>query len=176
MFCKHCGKEILKGATICVGCGIKIKKPWYKKWWLWVIVGLLAIMLISCNSDDSTTTSSSTTTVEQTAIEEEITYNSITANQLIQDLEANAMVAEDYTNGYFSITGYICNFDSDGNYISIDNNDTWNFTTIQCYTRGNEEVINQLKQYREGDMIVVNGQITDVGEVLGYQMNIHSIG
>ena len=64
MFCKNCGKEIEPGAKFCKECGApveaptqpqagpeiipevkpkKAKKPFYKRWWFWVIVAILVI-------------------------------------------------------------------------------------------------------------------------------------
>lgn len=64
MFCKNCGKEIESGAKFCQECGApvqepaqpqvgpeiipeakpkKTKKPFYKRWWFWVIVVILVL-------------------------------------------------------------------------------------------------------------------------------------
>lgn len=36
--CKACGQKIAKTAKTCPGCGAKNRKPFYTKWWFWVIV------------------------------------------------------------------------------------------------------------------------------------------
>ncbi len=41
--CKTCGGEIAKNAKSCPSCGAKNKKPFYKKWWVWVIIILIGI-------------------------------------------------------------------------------------------------------------------------------------
>ncbi|MBQ9428362.1 MAG: zinc ribbon domain-containing protein [Clostridia bacterium] len=44
--CKSCGQEISKKAVVCPGCGVKVKKPLYKKWWFWVIMGVLSLAVV----------------------------------------------------------------------------------------------------------------------------------
>lgn len=41
--CKTCNAEIAASAKLCPGCGAKNKKPFYTKWWVWVI----AIVIIA---------------------------------------------------------------------------------------------------------------------------------
>lgn len=74
MFCKNCGKEIEPGAKFCKECGTpieapaqpqagpeiisevkpkKAKKPFYKRWWFWVIVAIL--VLGSCGKTSTKT-------------------------------------------------------------------------------------------------------------------------
>ena len=44
--CKTCNAEIAASAKKCPSCGAKNKKPIYKKWWMWLIVLLVAFILI----------------------------------------------------------------------------------------------------------------------------------
>lgn len=69
MNCKNCGNEIDKKAIICPNCGCKIKKPIFKKWWFWIIIGILIIAIVSAfgenensDNDDSVTSNFSQTT------------------------------------------------------------------------------------------------------------------
>ena len=41
--CSVCQKEIAPNAKVCLNCGTKVKTPIYTKWWVWVIVVVLAI-------------------------------------------------------------------------------------------------------------------------------------
>lgn len=36
--CKKCGAELSKNAKVCRYCRTKVKKPAYKKWWVWLLV------------------------------------------------------------------------------------------------------------------------------------------
>ena len=49
--CKSCGQEFAKNAKFCPHCGAKNKKPIFKKWWFWVIIALLFILIGSSGDD-----------------------------------------------------------------------------------------------------------------------------
>ena len=70
-FCPKCGAEITDPkARNCSNCGVKIKKPLYKKWWFWVIIGLVVVIIIGAGSGDSedvTDTSTSSVTTDNTS-------------------------------------------------------------------------------------------------------------
>lgn len=55
MKCSKCGFDNNKGSKFCQGCGTplqpvpvpqKPKKAWYKRWWIWLLMGLGTIMLL----------------------------------------------------------------------------------------------------------------------------------
>lgn len=52
--CPSCGEMIAKSAKSCPKCGAKMKKPWYKKWWVWVIA-VIVIAGIGNSSQSSKT-------------------------------------------------------------------------------------------------------------------------
>ena len=73
------------------------------------------------------------------------------------------------------ITGKLTNIDSDLSYISIGSTtDEWDFMTIQCFIK-DQATKDIVKTLSKDDTIVVKGQITEVGEVLGYTLNITEI-
>ncbi len=51
--CATCGQLIAANCKACPHCGAKNKKPFYKKWWLWVIVAIV-IVAIAGGSGDTT--------------------------------------------------------------------------------------------------------------------------
>ena len=53
IMCKHCGYEIASSAKIFPQCGGKVKKPFYKKVWFWILVGLI----LAAGSGNSSKTS-----------------------------------------------------------------------------------------------------------------------
>lgn len=58
--CKVCGSDMAKSAKACPHCGAKNKKPFYKKWWFWLIVAFFVIGVIgSAGSDDVSATDNS---------------------------------------------------------------------------------------------------------------------
>lgn len=125
---------------------------------------VLSIIFAGCDSEDTSTPT------EETTIE----YTDVDATEMINQLNDNALVAEDYTEQYVAVTGYLSNIDSDGTYFSIRGNDEWEFVDIMCYFMDDSQV-EQIKNCSIDDKLVVKGQITDVGEVLGYELDVDSI-
>ncbi len=184
MICKKCGQEVTKGAVVCPNCGCKIKKPIYKKWWFWVVIVFVLICIgAAAGSDDEVSnenTTKSTSTIQDSkstasnSKSEDITYETIDLRTMVDDLNDNALKAEQtYKNKYVEITGQISNFDSDGKYISIDpvDKDAFDFTNITCYIKSKEQK-EKLLNMSKGDQITIRGKIFSIGELLGYSINI----
>ena len=70
--CQFCGNELEKGTKVCPHCGSKVKKPFYKKWWVWLIVVLLALAGMSQNPEEK---------VEKTPPEQEVSTPQETPSQ-----------------------------------------------------------------------------------------------
>lgn len=176
--CKHCGQEIAASAKVCPHCGGKNKPPIYKRWWFIAIIVIIVLAAIggSGSSDSSGSTSStatSKTAVSSSSSEAAIEYTAYTVTELSEDLDSNALKAADkYKGQYVELTGRLSVIDSNGKYISIvDSTDEWAITGIQCYIK-NDEQKQVVMDMSIGDEIVVKGKITDVGEVLGYFLDM----
>lgn len=107
---------------------------------------------------------------------DDITYQYIDLQSLFNELDANALRAEKtYQDKYVEFSGYIGSFDSDGRYISVRaTNDEWDFASILCNFTDDSQV-NYALNLNVGDKIIIKGQITTIGEILGCVMEIHSI-
>lgn len=176
--CKHCGQEIAASAKVCPHCGGKNKPPIYKRWWFIAIIVIIVLAAIggSGSSDSSGSTSStatSKTAVSSSSSEAAIEYTAYTVTELSEDLDSNALKAADkYKEQYVELTGRLSVIDSNGKYISIvDSTDEWAITGVQCYIK-NDEQKQVVMDMSIGDEIVVKGKITDVGEVLGYFLDM----
>ena len=176
--CKHCGQEIAASAKVCPHCGGKNKPPIYKRWWFIAIIVVIVLAAIggSGSSDSSGSTSStatSKTAVSSSSSEAAIEYTAYTVTELSEDLDSNALKAADkYKGQYVELTGRLSVIDSNGKYISIvDSTDEWAITGVQCYIK-NDEQKQVVMDMSIGDEIVVKGKITDVGEVLGYFLDM----
>ena len=176
--CKHCGQEIAASAKVCPHCGGKNKPPIYKRWWFIAIIVIIVLAAIggSGSSDSSGSTSStatSKTAVSSSSSEAAIEYTAYTVTELSEDLDSNALKAADkYKGQYVELTGRLSVIDSNGKYISIvDSTDEWAITCVQCYIK-NDEQKQVVMDMSIGDEIVVKGKITDVGEVLGYFLDM----
>ncbi len=185
--CKACGAQMAKSAKTCPNCGAKNKKPIYKRWWLWVLVVLVLLFVIAVSgSDDDQPTSAGTTTVSdnkgasnaEKATAAPITYAKYDVTDLFKALDDNAIKAKnEFKNQYVELTGYISNMDASGDYIDIGANPNsydYMFESVQCYIKSDEQ-LQIITELSKGDRVTIRGQITDVGEIMGYSLNIDSI-
>ncbi len=167
--CSVCQKDIAKSAKVCPDCGAKQKKPIWAKWWIWVLAVIVLIAVVSGSGDNSENAS---TTTEQ-AVEENITYEAFTVDQMVDDLSSNAMAAEmTYGDKYLEITGRLCVIDSDGKYISLEPaNNEFSLTNVQCSIKNDEQKAH-VATLSKGDVMTIRVKVTSVGEVLGYSADI----
>lgn len=189
--CKACGSQIASSAKVCPNCGAKNKKPIYKRPWF-IILAILVLLGIcgaamggggddasqsSDGSDSAVTEEKADNAAKETDAEpeEKVTYESVTAEDMMASLEANAASAKDtYEDKYFSISGKLGNIDSDGAYFDVMPDDEFAILGVQCYIQ-NDDQLSVIKGMSQGDAITVKGKVTDVGEVLGYSVQVDEI-
>lgn len=174
--CRTCGADIAKSAKVCPSCGAKNRK---KRWWLWALVVLLVIGMFASGDDTERVEASATSRNEPTQTEPvpepEIEYQVVTVKQLMDVLSENALKAEQtYDGQYVELTGVLSVIDSDGKYIGIAPPDSFGLENVLCYIQS-EDQLNAVLEMKTGDFVTVCGKITDVGEVLGYVMDIAEI-
>lgn len=173
--CRHCGAEIAAAAKTCPKCGGSNKKPIFKRVWFWVLIAVLVLGFGGCmggsGDSDSSGSDSSASQAEQ-----KIEYTAVTVDEMTDALDSNAAAASDkYDGQYLEITGRLSNIDSDGNYISLsDMHDDWAVIGVTCYIK-NDEQLDKVKSMSVDQEVTVRGKITEVGEVLGYSLDIDSI-
>ena len=183
--CPVCGKEMAAGAKACPSCGAKNKKPIYRRWWVWVLVVLVIAAVGSAmgsedNGGTDTPQQETTGTPESGAGQAEeaaVTSTAYSVGQLMDDLDSNALKAEStYQDQYVELTGRLNVIDSDGDYISIvPQDDQFAILGVQCYLQ-TEEQRQQVLDMQIDQVITVRGQITSVGEVMGYLLDVDDFG
>ena len=185
--CPVCGKEMAAGVKACPSCGAKNKKPIYRRWWFWVLVVLvIAAVGSAMGSEDNGTEAPQQIQQETTgtpesgagqAEEPAVTYTAYSVGQLMDDLDSNALKAEStYQDQYVELTGRLNVIDSDGDYISIvPQDDQFAILGVQCYLL-TEEQRQQVLDMQIDQVITVRGQITSVGEVMGYSLDVDDFG
>lgn len=111
---------------------------------------------------------------QQAAERASIDYIDVSASQLVDDLDSNAMVAkETYEGGYYRITGTLSGIDASGKYISLrpeDNPYTW--TSIRC-DLDDDTVRDAVRHMAEGQIVTLCGKIKSVGEIAGYSVDVY---
>lgn len=197
--CKTCGAEISASAKTCPSCGAKNRKPFYRKWWFYALIVLLVLGALGGGKTGSpaasgtpdtppAASSASAASSENGAAsgagsseEEEpiITYTHYRATELFDALSANALNASQTLKGqYVELEGYLNVIDSDGKYIGVGAASTdydYLFQNVTCYLKSDDQR-QQVAAMKTNEPITVYGKITDVGEVLGFYLNIDSIG
>lgn len=185
--CKYCKSEIDKKAKICPNCRKKQKGGILGKVLIAIIILAIIGVALSGGGDDksASTEAQKTESVKkdsgEKAVKEEETeakkeYEKYDVQELIDDVQSNALKAQKkYKDQLVSVTGYLSNIDSDGAYIDINaGEDDYAFVNIQCYLNSDEQT-DVVMDLSIGDKIVVKGTCTDVGEVMGYSIQVDSI-
>lgn len=170
--CSACGAEISKSAKVCPQCGQKNKEPT----WMIILGVIVVIAIFASIGGGSESTTSTTNTESKTAEQQTIEYMPVTVATLIEELESNAMKAENtYNKKYVEITGKLNNIDSSGSYISLyPGRSDFELTGVQCYIK-NQDQTNKVMEMNIGDTVTLRGKIKSVGEIFGYGLDIESI-
>ncbi len=185
--CVYCGAEIANSVIKCPQCGGKNKKPIYKRTWFIVIMFMLVLSIIGQNGDDSSTIDANESNIKSTTVGEdadketnvsevEIEYVFYEVDELMNDLDTNALKANDkYKGKYVEIKGRLATIDSSGRYITLlpISND-WAFVGVTCYIKSDEQKA-QVMELSSDEIVTVRGKIKDVGEILGYNLDMVEI-
>lgn len=174
-YCKNCNSQLPGNSTICPQCGANNKKPVYKRAWFIILCIIAVFAIIGAASGDGDE-SENGDSVSKAAEEEVIEYTSYDIATMNDDLDSNAASAKDkYIDQYIEITGELSNIDSDGKYISLtDPDDEWDLVGIMCYIESDEQ-LDKVKELSTGDDVTVGGKVTNVGEIMGYSIDIDYI-
>lgn len=143
----------------------KIKKI-MKKYFYSVLV--LALFAIGFAASDDSESSKVATEEAPTSME------SVTVEKMLADLSENEMRAQKtYSDKWFEISGTLGNMDSEGEYFSLDG-EVFRMISVHCKLpkEKREELTEKLINMNKGDHIAVKGKVTDMGEVMGYQVTI----
>ncbi len=92
---------------------------------------------------------------------------------MMQDLENNAAAAQKrYKGQYVKVSGMLGTIDSDMRYISIVP-DQYSIRGVHCTLKRNDKAQESYVMNLSKDQwVTAYGKITDVGEVLGYSMDV----
>lgn len=140
-----------------------------------IIIGALGNALGGNKPDATKSTGSSSTEKATEPTAEVIEYTVVTANQLEEDLNNNALKAsETYKNEYLEVTGKFYIVDASGKYFTIKSDEMFSLTNIQCYIKS-DEIKNIVMELSKDQQITVRGKCKDIGELIGYQIDVIEI-
>lgn len=167
--CKYCKTEIPADAKVCPQCRKKLKGG-KLKWVLIILIVFCAIGYAAGSGSDSG--SSSSAKKEESA---PIEYTTVSVNDMMTALNDNAMGASDkYKGKYLEITGKLTNIDAAGKYIDLMADGDFEIIGVQCYIKNDDQKA-KISSLTKGDTVTLKGKCTDVGEVLGYSLDITEI-
>lgn len=116
---------------------------------------------------------------EQPKQEAQKQYQEISADQLVNELESNAAKASKTYKGkdLKIVGGTVGVIDADANYFSLRDSNSFSLTNITCDARGkNMKAIKaQIVEFSKNQPIVVYGRVSDVGEIMGYRVDIDKL-
>lgn len=176
--CKHCQSEIPKKAKVCPNCRKKVKGGILK--WIIIVIVVIVVIGVAAGGNDKTsdtkTQTGSSEASEDKQQDAKIEYEKYDVKTLMDDLDKNALKAADkYKDQYVELTGVLGTIDSSGSYVCIDSaEENFYIINVQCYIQDDEQ-LEAIKKLESGEAIVVKGKITDVGEALGYSLDLESI-
>ena len=148
----------------------------------WVVLAVVAVGVIGAvggNSDSGTTSTSSTSAKTESTKEVDtptpIEYTAVSVNDMMSDLDSNAMGASDkYKGKHLEIIGKLSNIDAAGKYIDLMADGDFEIIGVQCYIKSDDQK-SKIASMSKGDTVTLKGKCTDVGEVLGYSLDIEEI-
>ena len=128
----------------------------------------------SSNSSTTTSTSSSSTNKQQAQATRE--YAEADVDVLLNDVKNNAAKANKNYNGKYVkiVNGSVFNIESSARYIQIEGSDPYTLIHITCKPK-NDQVKNAMIELSKGQRVTVYGKITDVGEIMGYDLDMDKI-
>ena len=169
----------------------KAQRPFYKKKRVLIPTAILGIAVISslagggggtapvdtarATSSSAPATTESKTPAAPAAAKPKPAAITVTAKELIDTLEANALKAKNtYNDKQVTVSGFVGSIDASGDYFALlPEPDAIVFTGVQVRT--DEKFQDQLATFTQGQAVTVTGKIDDVGEVLGYQLKAETI-
>lgn len=148
----------------------KASRPWFKKKRFWIL-GIVAIAIATQSMGGGGSSSSTESSDEVVATAPAV---EVTADQLLSELENNALSAKNnWDNKKVIITGTLDNIDASGDYFSLRGNNEFSFINVQVYI--DDSFIDTVSAFKKGQTVTVTGEITDVGEIMGYSVDAVSI-
>lgn len=156
----------------------KAARPWHKKkrtWVLGAIAVLAAFTAFSGGGESGSAGGSDSSATATETPEAKAKPSAVTAAKMLEDLKGNALKAKStYEGKYLKITGKVYNIDASGDYFSVDGvNDEFTLTGIMMNI--GEEHLAQVQEFTVGQTVTVIGTVSDVGELLGYSVDVESI-
>jgi hypothetical protein len=158
--CPHCGKD---------------QRNWFMRHKILSFIGAIILLIALSSALGGGGDVEDTTTNTKDTAEENKEPMVVTVDELMKTLDENALKAsKTYKDQYVKVKGKLSNIDSSGNYFSLEPlSEQYTILNVQCYIE--EEHLDTVMDFSAEQEVTVIGTITDVGEVMGYSLNVESI-
>lgn len=161
-------------------------KYFYKHWWFWCLIVLIALIIIIAfvclkNFNKNKISNNEYSSTEQqtqlnTEADPELKYYFTTTDDMLRYLDGSLEVAKDiYENKYVQITGKISNINGNDYSVTMAPVAYTYYTTPIILTVESIEQIKQLETLPRDSMVTLQGYCTSVDEVSGYHLNFIAI-
>lgn len=105
-------------------------------------------------------------------IPQNVEYIQATVDGIYNELDSNAARAEQLEGQYLLLTGILSGIDSDGKYFSLRGySDDIFYSTVHCSIT-NRAQVDAIMKYNRDDEITIKCKVTDVGEIIGYFVDV----
>jgi len=157
--CKSCGAELCADAFVCPACGVKVKKPVYKKWWFWLIV-IAAVALLFTRIRPA----SQIEDLEESYFYGTWTVSGITVDDSFYDMD---YIKEKDADSYNTLSEILFVFNAGGEYFfgTKDKNEIeyWSYSSKGLVCDGETEAVKNGKIYiKNKDCYMVFEKVSDV--------------
>lgn len=141
-----------------------------------IVTAIFALLIAFAPKPDTTTTRSTVpqTTAKPAPAPAPKQYATVSANEMMGDLERNAAAAQQkYKGKLICVIGRVGVIDSNGDYILVQSDNQFAINGVMCHLKSRDEAQkNFLLGIQVGQYIKAYGEINDVGEVLGYTLKV----
>lgn len=158
----------------------KASRPWYmkKRFWALGIIALIIIIAVATNGGDDAPVAdggAAAGSSQESAAPEEAPMV-VTAEQMLSDLENNALAAANtYEGKRVTVTGTLSVIDASGDYFSLKGSaDDFALTPVTINI--DESQRDTVAAFTPDQEITVTGKVTSVGELMGYTIDAETIG
>lgn len=162
----------------------KASRPLYKKKRLLIPAALLVIAGCSASTGSNTADTTAAETKAPAASKAPASKAPakpaepaivISSKKLIAVLESNALKAKSTYNGkQVTVSGFVGDIDASGKYFALDpEKEAFIITGVQVQI--SDKFQDQVANFSKGQAVMVTGEITNVGELIGYQLEAETI-
>lgn len=158
--CRQCGKELDDRADVCTQCGRKCRKPAYRKWWFWMLMGFATMTTVVAVAQSANTGWPANVSSETTSVVEEQVIE-VSAKELLDTYRENeAAFDSKYKSRLVKVTGIVDRVSVSGGstYVYLDTGDYFELSAVRCEVSNKEQAAKLAKD----QTVTIQGRVSNV--------------